>query len=242
MVICDGMKLLPLLLAVSLAAILPAAAENPAGIPADYKLLYSQDFSKPDAIKDFVMTDPSAWKVSTEDRPALELTKQSKYKPPFRSPVNIALIAGKVFGDCIIEADCLQTGREYGHRDMCIFYGFQSPSKFYYTHIASAADPHAHNCFLVNDAARVAIAKETTKGVEWGLGVWQKVRIERKVSDGTIRVFFNDMEKPIMTAQDKTHGAGLVGFGSFDDTGKVTNIRIWGREMQETEAEVFSRP
>ena len=88
------MKLLPLLFAASVAVLVSAEAENPAGIPADYKLLYSQDFSKPDASKDFVMTDPSAWKVSTEDRPALELTKQSKYKPPFRSPVNIALIAG----------------------------------------------------------------------------------------------------------------------------------------------------
>ena len=94
----------------------------------------------------------------------------------------------------------------------------------------------------MNDAARVAIAKETTKGVEWGLNVWQKVRIERKVSDGTVRVFFNDMEKPIMVAQDKTHGTGQIGFGSFDDTGKITNIRIWGTEMKETDASVFSKP
>ncbi|MGV3533936.1 MAG: hypothetical protein ACO1QR_16320 [Chthoniobacteraceae bacterium] len=236
------MKAFPLMIALAFAATAPAFAQNPAGIPAEYKLLYSQDFAKPGAIQDFVMTDPSAWKVSPGDRPALELTKQSKYKPPFRSPVNIALIAGKSFGDCIIEVECLQTGREYGHRDMCIFYGFQSPSKFYYTHIASAADPHAHNCFLVNDAARVALAKETTKGVEWGLNVWQKVRIERKVSDGTVRVFFNDMEKPIMVAQDKTHGAGQIGFGSFDDTGKVANIRIWGTEMKETGAPVFTKP
>lgn len=236
------MKAFPLMLAIAFAAIAPAFAQNPVGIPAEYKLLYSQDFAKPEAIQDFVMTDPSAWTVSRGDRPALELTKQSKYKPPFRSPVNIALIAGKSFGDCVIEVECLQTGREYGHRDMCIFYGFQSPSKFYYTHIASAADPHAHNCFLVNDAARVAFAQETTKGVEWGLNVWQKVRIERKVSDGTVRVFFNDMEKPIMVAKDKTHGAGQIGFGSFDDTGKVTNIRIWGTEMKETAAPVFTKP
>jgi hypothetical protein len=236
------MKVLPLTIAVAFAHIAPALAGNPAGIPAEYKLLYSQDFAKPEAIKDFVMTDPAAWKVSPDDRPSLELTKQSKYQPPFRSPVNIALIAGKVFGDCIIEVECLQTGREYGHRDMCIFYGFQSPSKFYYTHIASAADPHAHNCFLVNEASRVAFAKETTKGVKWGLGIWQKVRIERKVSDGTVRVFFNDMEKPIMVAQDQTHGAGQIGFGSFDDTGKITNIRIWGTEIKEAEAPVFPEP
>ena len=38
------------------------AEEKSSGIPADYKLLYSQDFSKPESLKDFVMTDANAWK------------------------------------------------------------------------------------------------------------------------------------------------------------------------------------
>jgi hypothetical protein len=141
--------------------------------------------------------------------------------------VNIARLAGKTFGDVIIEADCQQTGREYGHRDMVFVYGYQSPSQFYYTHIATAADDHAHNSFIVNNAARVKFAKSTTKGVDWGLNMWRKVRIERKASDGTVRVFFEDMKEPIMVAEDKTFGPGEIGFGSFDDTGKITNIRVY---------------
>jgi hypothetical protein len=86
-------------------------AENPAGIPADYKLLYSQEFTSAEALKDFVFTDAAAWKLADGDKPALELAQQSKYKPPFRSPVNIALLKGKAFGDFIMEADCLQTGQ-----------------------------------------------------------------------------------------------------------------------------------
>ena len=176
------MKILTSLFALTLAA--SALAED--GIPADYKLLYSQDFLKPEAVGDFVFSDPAAWKVSEGDgKTALELAQQSKYSPPFRSPLNIALVKGKVFDDFIVEAQCLQTGKEYGHRDMVFYYGWQSPTKFYYTHIATAADDHAHNCFIVNDAARVKFAKETTKGVNWGLGVWHKVRLERKASDGT---------------------------------------------------------
>lgn len=205
-----------------------AAADTPAGIPESYKLVYQQDFSSPEAIKDFTFTDPSAWKISTVDgKPALELVKQSKYKPPFRSPFNIARLTGKKFGDVIIEAECLQTGREYGHRDMVFVYGYQSPSQFYYTHIATAADDHAHNCFIVNNAPRTKFAQFTTKGVDWGLNVWRKVRIERKASDGTVRVFFEDMKEPIMTAKETTFGPGEIGFGSFDDTGKITNIRVY---------------
>lgn len=218
------------------------AAENPPAIPAGYQLLYVQDFTSPDALKDFVFTDASAWKLSEGDgKHALELAKQSAYKPAVRSPVNIALLAGKVFGDFILEAQCLQTGKEYGHRDMCLFYGFQSPTKFYYTHIATKADPNAHNCFIVNEAPRKNIAKETTAGANWGLGVWHKVRLERKASDGTIRVWFDDMSKPIMVAEDKTHGPGWIGFGSFDDTGKVANIRVWGNSAETKTAPAFPK-
>jgi len=218
-------------------------AENPPGIPPEYQLLYSQDFAKAEAINDFAFTDASAWKLSTaEGKAALELVKQSTYKPPFRSPLNIALLKDKSFGDFIMEADCLQTGKEYGHRDMVFVYGFQDPARFYYTHIATAADDHAHNCFIVNRAARVKFAREVTKGVNWGLGVWHHVRLERKASDGTVRVFCDDMTKPIMVAEDKSFGGGAIGFGSFDDTGKMTNIKVWGTTLEARKPDSFSNP
>jgi hypothetical protein len=228
---------LPTLL--SLLAIAPAA-DPPAGIPQGYKLLYSQDFTTPEAINDFVFTDPRAWKISRDgDMPALELVKQSEYKPPHRSPFNIALIRDKVFADCVIECDCLQTGREYGHRDMIYVFGFQSPARYYYVHIATKADPNANNVFLVNDAPRRNIATETNEGNNWGLNKWHKVRIVRKASDGSVAVYFNDMTKPIMRAQDTTFGAGWVGFGSFDDTGKIANIKVWGPSAENRPAPPF---
>ena len=217
-------------------------AENPAGIPPEYQLLYTQDFKKVDALKDFVFSDPNAWKISEGDgKPALELVKQSAYKPAVRSPLNIALIKDKVFGDVIFEAECLQTGKEYGHRDMVFYYGFQEPAKFYYTHIATAADDHAHNCFIVNNAPRTKFARETTKGANWGLNVWHRVRIERKPSTGSVRVFFDDLEKPIMTGEEKTFDKGFIGFGSFDDTGKVTNIKVWGKSVETNPTPTFQK-
>ena len=223
-----------------LTATILCAADRPAGIPTDYKLVYEQKFNDADALKGFRFTDPSAWRLSqSNDVAALELTKQSKYSPVVRSPVNIALIADKLFGDFVLEADLIQTGREYGHRDMCLFFGFQSPTNFYYAHIATAADKNAHNIFVVNNAPRTNIAKETTKGVDWGLGVWHKVRLERNVSAGTVKVFFDDMSKPIMTTEDKTLGSGQIGFGSFDDTGMVDNIRIWAPAVETKQTGFF---
>jgi len=218
------------------------SAEQAANIPSAYKLLYEQKFTGPENLREFVMTDTNAWRVTkTNDIIALDLVTQSKYKPQYRSPFNIALIADKVFKDFILEVNLRQTGKEYGHRDMCIFYGFQDPSHFYYTHIATAADEHAHNTFIVTNAPRIKIATETTKGVNWGLDVWHKVRLERKASDGTIKVFFDDMAKPIMLAADKTFDSGYVGFGSFDDTGMVDNIRIWGPDVETKKTDFFQR-
>ena len=94
----------------------------------------------------------------------------------------------------------------------------------------------------MNDQPRTKIARETTKGVEWGRGVWHTVRLERKASDGAIKVYFDDMSKPIMLAEDKTFGAGYVGFGPFDDTGMIDNIKIWGPSIESKKTEFFQKP
>jgi len=137
--------------------------------PADYKLLYEQDFEEGSSLKDFMITDAGAWRISEgKEGQALELYGKSQYKPAVRSPLNIALIKEKKFGSFILEAELQQTGKEYGHRDLCLFFGAKDSSNFYYVHMASRADPNAHNIFLVNDAPRKNIATNTTEGINWG--------------------------------------------------------------------------
>jgi hypothetical protein len=223
------------------AIVFPEKSKRP--LPEGYRLLYEQEFTSEASLQDFAMTDPAAWMlVTTNGNAALALAQQSKYKPLVRSPVNIALIADRVFTDFVLEAELVQTGREYGHRDMCLYFGFQNPTNFYYAHIATAADDHAHNIFAVTNAPRVKIARTTTQGVNWGLGLWHRVRLERDTKAGTIKVFFDDMTRPIMVAEDKTFASGYVGFGSFDDTGMVDNIRIWGPKLEAQPTPFFARP
>ena len=216
------------------------AAATAADLPAGYKLLYEQNFSTPAALQDFVFTDPKGWRHSTTNgQGALELFAQNNYKPKHRSPVNIALLADQVFGDFILEVELLSTVKPYGHQDMCLFFGFQEPTKYYYNHLAVAADANAHNIFLVNEAPRKNFAKQTTKGITWGQGVWHKIRLERHTADGSIRTYFDDFTKPLMIAEDKTFTRGHIGFGSFDDLGKITNIKIWGPSVETKKTEFF---
>ncbi len=219
--------------------VVPAAETDAPDLPEGWELLYRQDFAGEKAIEDFVFSDPEGWTMGTAgERRVLEFGSKSAYKPKVRSPRIIGLIKDRQFRDFILEAEVRQTGREYGHRDTCFFYGFTDASKFYYTHIATKADPHAHNVFLVKDAPRTAIAAKTTKGVKWGQD-WHTVRIIRKADEGTIRVYFDDMAKPIMEAKDTNFAWGWVGFGSFDDEGQIGRVRIWGPEVKRKTCTLF---
>ncbi|MEW4925563.1 hypothetical protein [Algibacter sp. 2305UL17-15] len=197
--------------------------------------MYTQDFESPQAIKDFEMTDAKAWRISeSKTGNALELFGKSDYKSRVRSPFNIALIKDVVVGDFVFEAALNQTGKEYSHRDLCLFFGATSSTNFYYVHIASKADDHANNIFIVNDAPRKSIGTKTTEGTDWGkTDSWHKVRIEREVASGSIKVYFDESKTPIMEATDVHFTEGRIGIGSFDDTGKFDNIKIWSNDVIE---------
>ena len=132
-----------------------------------------------------------------------------------------------VVGSFTLDLKVKSTAREYGHRDMCFFFGLQDPDHYYYVHLATKADPHAHSLFLVNGAARVSIAKERTDGVKWTDG-WHHVRIVRDAESGSVKVYFDDMEKPVIQGEDKTFAWGKVGVGSFDDTGWYDDVTVEG--------------
>ncbi len=197
-------------------------------------LLFTEDFE--DGAGNWEMTDPDAWKIVDEDgNHVLNQFQKSDYQPPHRSPHNMALIKDLWVSDFILEVKAKQTGREYGHRDLCFFYQHQDPAHFYYTHIASAADAHANSIFLVNEAPRVSIAKMRNDGTTWIDGNYHTIRVVRKTEPGTIEIYFDDMAKPIMKAVDKTFTFGRIGIGSFDDSGMFDDIRVWGKKTNPRE-------
>lgn len=213
----------------------PAKEGSP--IPENYKLVYEQDFKSEESLGQFVATDKRVWKWGSEKGIGyVEHFAKSKYKYKVRSPYNIALIKGIEFRDFILEAKLSQTGKEYGHRDMCVFYGFKDRSNFYYTHIASVTDNHAHNCFIVKDKPRTKISHETTQGHKWSSRVWHDLRIVREHASGKTEVYLNHFDKPIMRAKDKSFDWGRIGFGSFDDTGRIAAVRVYAPDSKKIES------
>jgi hypothetical protein len=221
------MRHLPLA-ALILAVSLPALAQD-RDAP-KLPLVFEDDFSK--GAGRWKPTDADAWKViDTRKGKAYSQFKQSKYKPPHRSPLNFALVKDLVLEDFVLEADVRSTARDYDHRDMCLFFGYQGPNSFYYAHLAKKADDHANQIFLVNGADRKKISTKTTAGTPWDDG-WHHVKVVRTARDGGIAVYFDDMKTPVMTATDKKFTGGLVGVGSFDDTGNWANVKVYGTTIR----------
>jgi hypothetical protein len=190
-------------------------------------LVFETDFED-GSLNAWQATDPEAWRIENGNGGRmLALYKQSNYKPKVRSPVNINLIKDVVVGSFVLELKMHSTTKDYGHRDMCVFFGYQDPSHFYYVHIANQSDAHANSIFIVDGQPRVSIAKTRTEGTKWD-DKWHTVRVVRDVEEGTIGVFFDDEIEPIMNAVDHKLKWGKVGVGSFDDTGQFDEICLQG--------------
>jgi hypothetical protein len=53
-------------------------------------------------------------------------------------------------------------------------------------------------------------------------------KVSYNAETGEIKAYLDDMKTPILTATDRTFEHGLVGVGSFDDTGSFDDIELWG--------------
>ncbi|MCA9247295.1 MAG: hypothetical protein KDA42_09280 [Planctomycetales bacterium] len=173
--------------------------------------------------------DEAAWKVEAggSGKVLALLKKHSDYKPPFRSPYNMALLKDVQVSDFQLTARVQSTEPDYGHRSLCLFFGYQDPAHFYYVHFGKKTDAHANQIFIVDNAARTKISTKTTDGTPWDDN-WHTLRVARDAASGTIAVYFDDMNEPVMTAVDKTFTWGRIGVGSFDDRGVFDQIELRG--------------
>lgn len=212
-------RTLALVLAIALCGVPAALAELP--ILVDEGFEAGADRWQP--------TDPRSWKiVNTPAGNVYSLFQDSKYKPPYRSPVNIALLKDVVVSDFALELRMQSTVKDYDHRSLVVVFGYQDPAHFYYVHFGKRTDDHANQIFIVDAAPRVKISTKTTSGTPWD-DAWHRVKIVRTVADGKIDVYFDDMNSPVMTAVNKKLAWGQIGIGAFDDLGNFDQIVLRGQ-------------
>lgn len=176
-------------------------------------------------------TDPANWRIANDHGGKVFELFQSKtrFQPPHRSPFNVALLKDAKFGDLTLTISLKTTKAAYGHRDLCLIFGYQDPAHFYYAHLGEKTDDHANQIFIVNDAPRIKISTKTTPGTKWRENHWHTVKLVRDARAGTVQVFFDDMTTPAMEARDTTFAFGQIGIGSFDDVGMFDDVVIEGK-------------
>jgi hypothetical protein len=190
-------------------------------------VVYASNFAK-EGMKGWLPTDPKAWRVSQSgDKTVLEVFQKSNYKPKVRSPEGLAILESPVVEDFVLDVKFQSTTRNYNHRDLCLVFGYQDAEHFYYVHFGRKSDPHSNSIFIVDGKPRLSIAEERTDGTNW-TDDWHKARIKRDTKSGRIEVYFDDMTKPSMVAEDKTFTKGKIGLGSFDDTGLFEEVKLSG--------------
>ncbi len=194
-------------------------------------LVFEDDFSK--GADRWEPRDAKIWKIiDAKDGKAYSLfSNKTDFKPKHRSPFLYALVKDVTVGDFVLEVTCKSTIKDYPHRDLCFFFGYQDKDHFYYAHLGKKTDDHCNQIFIVNGAERTKISTKTTDGTPW-TDDWHHVKIVRKIADGAIEVLFDDMKTPIMTATDKTFTWGRVGIGSFDDTGDFRDVKVYGVKVE----------
>ena len=140
-----------------------------------------------------------------------------------RRPQQFARVKGRTVGSFTLETRVRREGSS-----MMIAFNYVDTLHFYYTHLS--VDPgtkvDVHNgIFLVDGAPRRRIA-----GLEAAPALpdknWHKVRVERDVNSGWIKVFVDDEPQPRFSVIDNTFKCGQIGLGSFDETGDYTDVRL----------------
>jgi len=126
---------------------------------------------------------------------------------------------------------------ERNDRDVVLVWNHTSPTRFHYAHLSQDNTIYPHNgIFRVDDADRVRIDDQWDGAVGAPPAIddtdWHDVRLSFDARSGRIAVHVDRGRRPLMTATDTTFAGGRVGFGSFDNYGRVRGLVALGSRLR----------
>jgi hypothetical protein len=154
-----------------------------------------------------------------------------------RRPFEYAMLStGLGFGSVQIDGTVrIDSPVEIRDRDVIILFGYRSDAEFYYVHLSTDNTMYPHNgIFVVNNADRRRIDDQWNEARSEGAPPaitdeeWHQVRVVHCADSGEIAVYVDGSQTPLMTAKDTTFHSGRVGFGSFDNIGRLRDLTITG--------------
>jgi hypothetical protein len=184
------------------------------------------------AARNWAPVTPAKWQFTGRE---VVLAEAGTERPGPRRPFEYAVLtAGPAFGSVQIDATVrIDTPVEISNRDVIIVFGYRSDTEFYYVHLSTDNTILPHNgIFVVNNADRARIEDQWNGTIGAPPAItddrWHRVRVVHCADSGEIAVYVDGSRTPLMTTVDRTFGSGRVGFGSFDNVGRLRDLRLTG--------------
>lgn len=129
----------------------------------------------------------------------------------------------------------LDTPVEITNRDVILLFGFNDDLHYSYAHLSTSNDIYPHNgIFTVNNADRLREDDQWDAYRSHGAppaitdAAWHRVRVKHCGDTGETAVYIDGAKQPLITAVDNTFPSGRVGFGSFDNIGRIRDLTVTG--------------
>ncbi|WP_083259486.1 PQQ-dependent sugar dehydrogenase [Cellulosimicrobium cellulans] len=178
---------------------------------------------------------PSKWQFPGEEVVLAEAgtDPDDGIRRPFEYAV---LTEGPELGSFALDAEVrLDAPASVNNRDVIVVFGWQSDTQYYYAHLSQDNTIYAHNgIFKVDgrDRERIDDQWDGTVGAPPAVTdeEWHDVRVVRCADSGDVAVYVDGLDTPLLTANDTTFATGRVGFGSFDNTGRIRDLTVTAAE------------
>ena len=187
------------------------------------------------SLGDWHLAVPADWKiVASGGNHVLRLDKAGPVGANPRRPVKFALWKPGCVGSFDLELRLKRDPIQQNEGDVLVIFGFQDDLHFYYAHLSSDdGNVAVHNgLFRVNGGDRERIAGTGARPALPDEN-WHRARLSRKAQSGEIQLFLDDDAEPRFQVADRTHAYGLVGVGSFDNTGEFDDLHLTGTASAE---------
>ena len=167
------------------------------------------------------------WKVETaSEGQVLQLSVPRPQEAAPRAPVQYALLESEPLGCFTLEVELSSNIKSVS---LIIVYAWKDPLHFDYVHLSTDAarqQPVHNGVFHVYGGDRVRISNDEGSCALTNPSEWTHVRLVYSSATHTVETWINGQLNPSLRAADFSLGAGLIGLGSFFNTGSFRKFSL----------------
>ncbi len=175
----------------------------------------------------WLLPHPEDWEILGGSQGHYLHMKRNREPGVPRRPLQFALLKNAPVGSFEFQTRVRREGKS-----MIVVFNYVDTLHFYYVHLSTdrGQDQPVHNgIFIVNGEPRKRIA-----GLDASPALpdrdWHQVKVVRNTGSGNIEVFMDQEAQPLFSVVDSTFKCGLVGIGSFDETGDFAEVDLRSNE------------